>query len=193
MKTIYTRQSLRLQNYDYAQAGMYAVTLVTHHRECLLGDVVNGAMSLNPAGRTTELFWRRLAEKFLHIELDACVIMPNHIHGIILIKSLGPKPCVRPDKNKNKEQVVGQTHGVAPTLGRMMQWFKTMTTNAYIRGVKNDLWPMFDNKLWQRNYYEHVIRDENELLQVRKYIVENPKKWELDFENPAFQEKTNKH
>ncbi len=78
----------------------------------------------------------------------------------------------------------GRPHGAAPTLGDVMDWFKTMTTNAYIRGVKEHAWPSFPGRLWQRNYYERIIRDEREWGLARKYIFENPLKWDLDRENP---------
>ena len=126
------------------------------------------------------------------VETDAFVIMPNHVHGILMITDpvgvnplVGANPRVRPEE--------GQTRGSAPTpaptpdaptLGRMVQWFKTMTTNAYIRGVKQDGWQRFPGKLWQRNYYERIIRNERELDAIREYIVRNPMHWEQDSERP---------
>ena len=101
--------------------------------------------------------------------------MPNHIHGIISI--VGANPRGRPNNDN------GQTHGSAPTLGIIVQWFKTLTTNYYIKGVKNNNWKPFSGKLWQRNYYEHIIRNDGELNKIREYIKNNPINWENDSEN----------
>ncbi len=103
--------------------------------------------------------------------------MPNHIHGIIQITQIvGADLRVCPNNNQGEH--------IGSPLHKMVQWFKTMTTNEYIRNVKNNNWPPFNSKLWQRNYYEHIIRNERELNKIREYIIHNPLKWELDFENP---------
>jgi len=116
-----------------------------------------------------------LPTKFPTIELDEFVIMPNHIHGVIMI-NVGVIPRGYPNK--------GRPHGAAPTLGDIIDWYKTMTTNAYIKGVKNNQWAGFNGRLWQRNYYEHVIRDADDLNRIRQYIIDNPLKWEEDEDNP---------
>ena len=131
------RRSIRLKGYDYAQPGVYFVTICVQHRECLFGTIVDGEMRLNDAGQMVESWWNRLPGKFPTIETDEFVVMPNHVHGIIAIVEPGgvvANPCVRPRS--------GQTHGSA-TFGKTVQWFKTMTTNAYIRGVKQDGWELF--------------------------------------------------
>ena len=115
-----------------------------------------------------------MPEKFTHIRNDQFVIMPNHIHGIIFIASVGADQRVCPDHSPQRK----------PTLGTIVQWFKTMTTNDYIKAVRmNNVGP-FPGKLWQRNYYEHIIRDETDLNSIRQYIIDNPGKWEEDEENP---------
>ena len=167
------RRSIRLKGYDYSQAGAYFVTMCAQQRELLFmtDDVID----------MIQRWWDKLPEKFPGAETDAFVIMPNHAHGIIAV---GVNPRVDPNP--------GQTHGsaptvaptVAPTLGGMIQWFKTMTTNEYIRGVKTMNWTPFPGKLWQRNYYEHIIRSEIELNAIRQYIINNPLKWEQDRDNP---------
>ena len=119
--------------------------------------------------------WNALPTKFPNPETDAFVVMPNHIHGILTF--VGAAPRGRPPE--------GQPHGVAPTLGDVVGWFKTITTNAYIRGVKDRGWPPFDRRLWQRNYYEHVIRTDDDLDRVRQYIVTNPMNWNSDQRNPG--------
>jgi len=126
-------------------------------------------------------WWHESAEKFKNIELDGSVIMPNHFHGIIVI--VGAALCGRPEINAHPANT-GQPHRVAPTLGNIIDWFKTMTTNKYIRNVRQKNWTAFNGKLWQRNYYEHIIRSEEEMNRIRKYIVENQAKWDDDENNP---------
>jgi len=108
--------------------------------------------------------------------------MPNHFHGIVNIAGAGR--CGRDSKLGQPHDKSGQPRGVAPTLGDIVNWFKTMTTNQYIRGVKQNGWLPFGGKLWQRNYYEHIIRSEEELNHIRQYIVDNPANWRTDEENP---------
>ena len=191
------RRSVRLRRYDYAQAGAYFVTVVAQRRMCLFGEVVEGEMRLNGAGEMVETWWRKLPEKHPGVDTDAFIIMPNHIHGIVIINTtVGATPRGRPDAGgtERKRALVanqGQPHGAAPTgddvkptLGDIVRWFKTMTTNAYIRGVRENDWTPFDKRLWQRNYYEHVIRNEDSLNETRHYINTNPLRWHLDKENP---------
>ena len=166
------RQSVRLRGYNYAQPGAYFVTLCTQNHKCLFGQVIEGEMRLSDAGRMVQKWWLELAHKFARVESDANIVMPNHFHGIILIVArVGADLGVRP-------------HG----LSHIVRWFKTMTTNKYIRGVREQGWPAFREKLWQRNYYERIIRDEEELNGFRQYIVDNPMQWEMDQENPRHTE-----
>jgi len=122
------------------------------------------------------------------------MIMPNHFHRII--KIVGADQCVCPDvclcpdpyvpENSNEPRQEGE-HTDSP-LQRIIQWFKTITTNAYIQKVHEKLWPPFNGKLWQRNYYEHIIRGDRELQAIREYIRYNPQKWDEDEENPKMKE-----
>jgi putative transposase len=158
---MHRRQSIRLAGYDYSQAGAYFVTVCTQNKECLFGDIVDGGMRLNDAGCMIQKWWHESSEKFKNIELDEFVIMPNHFHGIIVI--VGAALCGRPvpyghPAKKGHTLETGQPHRVAPILGHIIDWFKTMTTNECIRNVKQNNWPSFNGKLWQRNYYEHIIR-----------------------------------
>lgn len=179
---IHHRRSIRLKGYDYSQAGAYFVTICTQSRECLFGDVIESEMRANNVGRMILKWWTESAIKFNNIELDESVIMPNHFHGIINI--VGAALCGRPESNTG-QQLRGQPHRVAPTVGNIVEWFKTMTTNEYIRNVRHNNWPPFNGKLWQRNYYEHIIRNEDELNRTREYIVNNPARWAEDEDNPA--------
>ena len=173
---IHHRRSIRLKGYDYSWPGAYFITICTQDRQCLFGKVVGGEMWLNHAGAMAERWWQELNRKFRHIQTDVHIVMPNHVHGIIVIQSVGADLRVCP--------YMKGAHIGAP-LPEIVQWFKTMTTNEYIRRVKNDGWPPFPGRLWQRNYYEHVIRDDQSLYRIRNYILENPLLWHLDRENPS--------
>ena len=185
------RRSIRLQGYDYSRAGAYFVTVCTQNRECMFGHIVGATprgcpdapcgrpeMALNDAGRMIQAVWDEIPINYSGIETDEFTIMPNHIHGIIVI--VGATPCGRPD--------IGQAQGPAPTtmlsLADVMHRFKTLTTKRYTDGVKQFGWPAFPGRLWQRNYYEHIIRNDDELNRIREYIANNPMQWELDRENP---------
>jgi REP element-mobilizing transposase RayT len=177
---IHHRRSIRLKNYDYSQPGVYFITVCTHNREALFGHIHENAMILNEAGGMIDRWWQELTKKYPMIDTDAYTVMPNHFHGIVAI--VGAALRGRPDgSNPNNG---GQPHRVAPTLGDIIDWFKTMTTNDYIRGVKQCQWRPFPGKLWQRNYYEHIIRDERDLNAIREYVINNPAGWDKDNENP---------
>ena len=190
------RRSIRLSGFDYASANWYYVTICTQDRECFLGKINGGIISLNIVGVMVETWWRRLGEKFPWIRLDEYIIMPNHIHGIIhivranprirpyeqtAISTNNPQPITRliktPGENMVSPLPINNTYD---GLGQIMSWFKRMTTNVYIQNVKENNWPHFNKRLWQRNYYEHVIRDENDLKRIRGYIHDNPMNWEKD-------------
>ena len=178
---IHHRRSIRLKGYDYSQAGAYFVTICAQNRECLFGEISDKEMILNDPGRMVKRWYRKLENKFADIVCDQCAIMPNHAHFVIQT-GVGADLRVCPDTDTG-EQTLGGEHIGSP-LQTVIQWFKTMTTNEYIRGVKQNGWSTFPGKLWQRNYYEHVIRNENEFNRIREYIVNNPMQWELDRENP---------
>ena len=183
---IHSRRSIRLKGYDYSQAGAYFVTICTQNQECFFGEIVDGNMVLNDAGRMVQTVWDELPQYYPGVDVDMFQIMPNHIHGIVVfIGDVGAGPRARPDD-------IGQPQGVAPTMSLpdIAHRFKSFTTKSYIDGVKQKNWPKFPGKLWQRNYYEHIIRNENELNSIREYIYYNPLKWELDRENPNVQHLT---
>jgi putative transposase len=137
---------------------------------------------LTDAGRMIERWWFELNRKFTTVETDEFVVMPNHFHGIVAIP-VRADLRVGPDSKGARTTHEG-THAGVP-LPTVIQWFKTMTTNEYIRGVKTASWPAFNGRLWQRNYYEHVIRNDDSLNRIRQYIVDNPARWTFDRENPA--------
>lgn len=178
------RRSIRLKGRDYSQSGAYYMTICTQNRLCLFGNVINKEMILNDAGNMIEKWWFELPNKFSSVELDCFIIMPNHIHGILFINNndgtVGVDLRVYP--NDAKTIIQGRHIGLPlPThFPTIMQWLQTMITNEYIRNVKNNDWPPFNGKLFQRNYYEHIIRDENDLNRIRQYIINNPANWEKD-------------
>jgi len=171
------RRSIRIPGFDYSLPGAYFVTVCAHRKKCIFGEIESGKIYLFPAGTTIEKWWFELIQKFPNLEIDVHQVMPNHFHGIVRIRE--------------KE---GQPHGVAPTpldenygevsLGDVVHWWKTMATNEYIRGVKERGWPPFEGRLLQRNYFEHIIRNEEDLERIRHYIRTNVERWTLDRENP---------
>ncbi len=169
------RRSIRLKNFDYTQAGAYFITICTNHKECLFGEIIEGSMQLNSAGVTIRDLWQAQALQFPSIVMDAFVVMPNHIHGIISTVgaslAAAQPALVAPAKVPSITDIVGA--------------FKSRSTLAYIHGVNNDNWRGFDRRLWQRNYYEHIIRNDVSLTGIREYILNNPRQWELDCENPT--------
>ena len=182
------RKSLRLKSYDYSWAGAYFITIVTQNRLPLFGRVEANTMILSPAGEMLNTAWHHLPTRFPDIELDASVIMPNHFHAILVFPtSTFGNPNAAPPINLGEPEQRVPTRGTPteqPTLGTMIGAWKSLTTVAYIEGVKTQRWQPFQGRLWQRNFYEHVIRDEIDLARIRYYIQTNPLHWEQDTENP---------
>jgi putative transposase len=175
---IHHRRSIRLKGYDYSQAGLYFITICVQGRLSLFGDVVNDDMVLNDAGKMVEKWYYDLENKFPDIKCHEKVVMPNHFHCIV--ENVGPvgadlRVCL---DNMGEPPILGEH--VGSPLHRVVQWFKTMTTNEYIRGVKQSGWQPFYRKLWQRNYWEHIIRDEQSFQRIAEYIINNPKNWNND-------------
>jgi len=162
---IHHRRSIRLQDYDYSSEGAYFVTMCTKNRECLFGEIVNGEMVLSEYGKIVEQCWFNLPNHYDNIELDAYVIMPDHFHGIIFIT----------DSVKNVES--------QPELSRQQQRRKMLLPKIVGRFKMNSAKQINQMRntpgisVWQRNYYEHIIRDEKSLENIRNYIVQNPSKW----------------
>ncbi len=182
---IHHRRSIRLDGYDYSREGVYFFTICTQNRECVFGEVLNGAVLLNDAGEMICKWWAEMLKKFPLVESDEFILMPNHLHGIVGL-NVGAALCGRPDTDTGRSDAEGRPHRVAPTLGEIVGWFKTMTTNEYIRGVRESGWTPFFGKLWQRNYYDHIIRSEKDLSTIRKYIMENPLTWFEDENHPEY-------
>ncbi len=165
---IYNRRTIRLKGYDYSQAGAYFVTICVRNRQCVLGDVFDGEMKLSEYGKVAVESWHWLARRFTYIELDEWIVMPNHLHGIIVI---------------HDDQISRGDSRIAPTgrksLGRLMGAFKTVSTKRI-----NEMRKTPGAKLWQRNYFEHIVRNPNSLDRIREYIGTNARFWQSDKENP---------
>lgn len=186
--TMYSRnrQSIRLRDYDYSQPGYYFATVCTQDRDHLFGRVVGAGqctcplgsheahVELNHAGEMIRNQWREIGQHFNDIQIDIFIVMPNHVHGIFQI-------IERPTIDGRTHDANGRIHGSAPTaMPDALRRFKRKTTNEYIRGVRFGIYPAFDRRIWQRNYYDRVIRDERDLERIREYIRQNPAKWDTD-------------
>lgn len=171
------RKSLRLTGYDYSQTGAYFVTICAQARKNLFGSIVNDEMHLNEPGRIVDSCWRDLSSHYPTIDLDYFTVMPNHIHGIIFLvvagsprpgKPLGPSGGETPPLQKN------------PNLSTIIGYFKYQSAKQINRARQTP-----GDKVWQRSFYDHVIRDDDSLNRVRSYIETNPLRWHLDRENLA--------
>jgi REP element-mobilizing transposase RayT len=172
-KNIHNRRSLRLPEYDYSNPGGYFVTIVTQERMRLFGEIQDNILVLNDAGRMKSECWVNLQKMFSGVVIDEFVVMPNHFHGIIILtESISTHSNGQPILNASKN------------LGDIIGAFKSITTNKYFDGVHKNFYKAINGKLWQRNYYEHIIRGEEGLVKIRNYVFTNPILWALDEENP---------
>ena len=174
---IHHRRSIRLPGYDYSQPGSYYATLCTGGKEPLFGQIVEGEMHRNEWGDCVARCWKWLAQQYPYIDLDEWTVMPNHLHGIIVITG-----CRGASRSALAERrVIGDGGGsrTAPTkrktLGRLVGVFKTTSTDDInqLRGTPT-------RPLWQRDFYDHIIRNEDELNKIREYIRTNPLRWASD-------------
>ena len=166
------RRSIRLKGYDYSQPGAYFVTVVTQDRACLFGEIVDGEMQLNNSGQIAKAAWDELPARFPSVRLDAFIVMPNHVHGIIMVGA----QFIAPSDGFGATNQGVMNH--APTLGEIVRTYKAASTRLIRQAGTPDF-------AWQRNYYEHIVRDEESLNRIRRYILDNPARWEFDRENPA--------
>lgn len=158
------RKNIRLPNYDYSSNSAYFITICTYNRSILFDGFIDNNKTPNDSSAEYIIVkWlHELERKYINLKLDMFVIMPDHIHFIIFNKG-------------TFDQKTG-AHVGAP-LHEIVKWYKTQTTNEYIRYVKHGILPAFDKHIWQRGYYEHIIRNEQEYYDICRYISENPMKW----------------
>lgn len=155
------RKPTRLHGYDYRTPSLYHVVNCTRHGICRFGAVQRGVMQANAIGDMIQEIWDAIPGTFPNVALDASVVMPNHHHGILWIE---PQP----------------DGALGPSLGEIMKWFKTVTTVRYSHGVHDLGWAPYDRRLWHRNYYDHIVRDDRDLDRIRAYIDNNPATWSSD-------------
>lgn len=180
------RRSTRLPRFDYASPGAYFLTAVTKDRECVFGDVVYGVMRMNDAGRIVDSAWRDMPKRFPHVVTDAWVVMPNHVHGVLFVTERihGVIPVGAGSSRPGIGPGIGRPISIggaitaplrANCLGQIVGHFKYQTTVDVARTTGVGFM-----KLWQRNYWERVIRDEQELNRTRQYVIANPSQWNND-------------
>jgi len=186
------RRSIRLLDYDYSEEGAYFVTICTQNRECLFGKIKNGQVGLSPIGKITRDCWLEVPKHFNNAQLENFVVRPNHLHGIVVLEKR--VEYIKPLQDQKKNRIVGvqyiepiadketvpykYQHVTPKSIGSIIRSFKATVTQTC---RENSL----DGLIWQRNYYEHVIRSEEKLNKIRAYIRANPELWETDPENPA--------
>lgn len=173
---IHHRKSIRLKGYDYSTEGLYFITICTQNKNYLFGEILDGKMILNNAGLMVEKIYKKLVGSFENIQSEEYMIMPNHFHCIIEIINNVGVPLVGTQMDGNNRA----TTRVAPTITDIIGAFKSLTTLEYIKMVKNNQLPNFNRRIWQRNYYENIIRNEKTYLKVLEYIKNNPIKWDED-------------
>lgn len=178
-KNTYRAESIRLKDYDYSQPGAYFITVCTKNRQCIFGNITGGAMILNVGGNVVQQCWQGIPLHYPNVSLDVFVVMPDHVHGIILINERGnecgsvgsgsveannysPLPSSAPQPSKFRSP--------SKTVGSMVRGFKIGVTKWFRQNTD-----IYD--VWQDNYYEHIIRDENAFYRIREYINRNPSNW----------------
>ncbi len=156
---IHHRKSIRMRGYDYASKGAYYLTICTHRHSCLFGNVEFPKLLLNDVGLMIQKTWDEMPQFYEGVELDLRIVMPNHLQGIILLSNESA-----PDAKMW-------------TLGELVSRFKTLSARRYRLRARSGEWREAPHPLWQRNYYEHILRDEAALDEIRAYIEDNPRRW----------------
>lgn len=202
------RRSIRLRDYDYSRNGSYFMTICTHDHKWLFGTVDNSQMQINDIGRIVSAQWHAISKRFSNVDLDELIVMPNHIHCILIIKENGEianDAKINPDMGavgaplagaqnsviedifdateiyhtqsvSNLSPIVANTHVLK--LGDIIGAFKSLCCRAIFTHVVKTEPRRIVGKIWQRNYWEHIVRNETELFHIREYIRSNPEKWD---------------
>jgi putative transposase len=185
------RRSIRMRGYDYSHAGAYFITICIRNRECILGHVVDGQVSLSASGEQVLVFWQVIPKRFANVELDEFVVMPNHVHGIVVITADDPvgaihelplQPSRRLPPRQSRHVPTTQAQRRKMLIPKIVGYFK-MNSAKHINRLRGTP----GVPVWQRNYYERVIRNEREWHAIQQYILDNPANWDKDTENPAAQ------
>ena len=176
------RRSIRLPGYDYSQPGAYFVTICVNQRQCLFGDIVDGQMVLNQYGMVVADTYQWLCQHYSYLHTDEWIVMPNHFHAIMVIADKSRRGVSRNAPTINKQQTANNSSNPIAKrkpLGRLIGAFKTVSTKKI-----NILRDAPGTKLWQRNYYEHIIRNQEAMDKIRHYIANNPISWSIDQLHP---------
>ncbi len=167
------RKPTRAPGFDYREPGAYFITICEHRRRNRFGMVVDHQMRLNDAGEMVRRTWRKLFTKYPTATFDEFVVMPNHVHGLVTLAA--------PEADLVGEALRGLPNSGGPlSLTDIVGWFKTMSTNWYIHGVRDYAWPPYDGRLWQRSFHDRIVRNDAELDRIRAYISNNPALWRQD-------------
>jgi REP element-mobilizing transposase RayT len=161
------RKYVRLPDHNYSSTGVYFVTICALNKQCLFGEIKNGMMRLNPYGEIVQYCWNDITKHYFGINNEIISIMPNHVHGIIIIPDDNGRSGLKPDPTKRH------------ALPEIVRAFKTYSA----KGI-NEVRQSSGTQVWQRSFYEHIIRTEKEYREIGEYIYYNPQKWESDKENP---------
>lgn len=178
---IHNRKSIRIPEYDYTKEGFYFVTICCHEHQCLFGRIINGEMVLNECGRIAKECWEEIPNRFVNIDLHSFIIMPNHIHGILQIKEIvgaGFTPAQIDITRATARVAPTIDQKICPALSDIIGAYKSLVANCCLKLFKEK--NLFMGKLWQRNYNEHVIRNEHSYNKITEYIHTNPTKWKFD-------------
>ena len=175
------RRSVRLRGYDYSRNGVYFVTICTRNRVCLFGDVNRGMMRLNAMGEVVLEEWIRSRELRPNMRFDDWVVMPNHFHGVVSI-------CDSTSDRSQEKSFARRSNGVAPRRPRSLSSFVAMFKSTTTRRI-NVIRDMPGRPVWQRNYYESIVRDRQYLLNIQRYIKNNPAAWSRDQLHPKVKSK----
>ena len=192
------RKRIRISTGNYSDPGLYFLTSCSFGNALLFGNVQDNSLLMNSVGKMISRWWERLPGKFLRIELREFIVMPNHFHGIIVIGREEPRmdekreePRMELGREEPRLLPYGMAFGeemgfdtrVEPSIPRIMQWFKTMSTNEFLR-IQKETGATNSPRLWQRSYYDHIIRNDTDYCRISEYIKNNPGKWMADRFHP---------
>jgi REP-associated tyrosine transposase len=169
----YDRRSIRLQGFDYSQPGDYFLTICAAEQKCIFGKMENGVMQENVLGKIIRVCWLQVPDHFAKVEPDVCVVMPNHFHAILKLRQTA--------RALNKVTTEAFSAPVSLSVPTIVRTFKAAVTREARRVLRGSM------QIWQRNYYERIIRDDNEYENTRRYIIDNSAQWETDHENPILE------
>ncbi len=182
---IHNRKSIRLKGYDYSQAGLYFITICCQNRACLFGKIDDGEMVLNDAGKQAQQCWLEIPKHFPNTTLHEYITMPNHIHGIIEIVGANNHSPNNHSPNGDSSNGIrtrandySPLRGTTRTIGSVVRGYKIGVTKWFRENNQNQF--PIRTSVWQRNYWEHIVRNENEYQHITQYIIDNPKKWDMD-------------